>query len=351
MAFRLIDAEQQDALRTLVNQSRNIVIVCHRTPDGDALGSSLCLWHLLRAMGYKADVVVPDAPPELLRFLPGVNDITINSYDCERASMLLKRADLIFCLDINDLKRLDRMESLVESSSAKRIVIDHHLNPSIEADIIISHPEISSTCALLYRVIDELGLISLMSHDSAECCCAGMMTDTGNFSYNSNDPELYRILAVLLEKGVDKDALYTKLFNTNSETRVRIMGYGQSAKMQLFYDHCASLIAISRDELDEFDYHRGDTEALVNVPLSIPGVVYSVFLREDEPGFVKVSMRSKGEFSVKEICEAHFGGGGHRNAAGGEMFAPLPEVVDKVLSIMPLYDRYLPRKNSDSQIK
>lgn len=349
MTSRLIDSEQKDALRQLLDKSRDIVIVCHMTPDGDALGSSLCLWHMLKSMGRNADVVVPDAPPELLRFLPGAKDITIASYDWGRASALLDKADLVFCLDFNDLKRIDRMGRLVESSKAPRVVIDHHLNPTVEADIVISHPEISSTCALLFLVIEQLGFVGEMSCESATCCCTGMMTDTGNFSYNSNDPELYRILSVLVDKGVDKDEIYTKVFNTNSETRVRIMGYGQSAKMQLFPDHRASLIAISRSELDEFGYRRGDTEALANVPLSIPGVVYSVFLREDEPGYVKVSMRSKGDFSVKEICETHFGGGGHRNAAGGEMSAPLPEVVEKVLSIMPLYDCLLPESSGDNQ--
>lgn len=342
----MISPAQIDSLRYLLERSRRIAIVCHMTPDGDAMGSSLCLWNLLSDIGKHAIVVVPDTPPESLMFLPGAKEIMIASYGPERAARKLADADLIFCLDFNDLKRIDRMEPMVRASGAKRIVIDHHLNPLIEADVIISRPDVSSTCALLFGVIEGLGLIDRMSLDSAICCCTGMMTDTGNFSYNSNSADLYRILAVLVGKGVDKDSIYIKLFNTNSVSRIRLMGYGQSSKMQIFPEHMAALIALSRDELDEFDYRRGDTESLVNVPLSIPGVVYSIFLREDEEGYVKVSMRSKGEFSVKEICETHFSGGGHRNAAGGEMHAPLADAVEKVIRLMPDYDALLP----DTQI-
>ena len=193
-------------------------------------------------------------------------------------------------------------------------------------------------------MLESVGLERRISREAAECCCTGMMTDTGNFSYNSNDPQLYRILERLVAKGVDKDAIYTRLFNTNTESRVRLMGYAQSSKMQILPEHQAAVIALSREELDEFGYKRGDTEALVNVPLSIPGITYSVFLREDETGYVKVSMRSKGSFSVKEICEAHFGGGGHVNASGGEMRAPLDEVLQRVIDVLPQYDSMLPNK-------
>ena len=314
------------------------------TPDGDALGASLCMVHVLLSMGKFATVVVPDCPPQNLMFLPGSSHVVVASCRPERAESLLTDADLVVLLDFNDLKRIDRMAPMVEASKAKRVVIDHHLNPSIKADVLISRPDVSSTCALLYQVLESIGLERRISREAAECCCTGMMTDTGNFSYNSNDPQLYRILERLVAKGVDKDAIYTRLFNTNTESRVRLMGYAQSRKMQILPEHQAAVIALSREELDEFGYKRGDTEALVNVPLSIPGITYSIFLREDEPGYVKVSMRSKGNFSVKEICEAHFGGGGHVNASGGEMRAPLEEVLQRVIDVMSQYDSMLPNK-------
>lgn len=338
----IFEKVQIETLGRLLGDCRSAAIVCHMTPDGDALGSSLFLMHLLENLGKKAAVVVPDMPPQTLCFLPGYDSITIASCQAARAATLFRSADLVFCLDFNDMKRIDRTAPMVEESRAPRVVVDHHLNPTIEADVLISHPEVSSTCALLFQLCEALGIDRALTADAAMCCCTGMMTDTGNFSYNSNDPQLYRILARLVATGIDKDAIYTRLFNTNSEQRVRIMGYGQSSKLRIFREHQAALITLSYDELQRFGYHRGDTEALVNVPLSIPGITYSMFLREDEPDYVKVSMRSKGDFSVKQICEDNFGGGGHRNAAGGEMRCPLPEAVEKVLALMPRYDGMLP---------
>lgn len=342
--MNLLSKAQADQLSSMIQKSNRVVVTCHMTPDGDALGASLCMVHVLLSMGKFATVVVPDCPPQNLMFLPGSSHVVVASCRPERAESLLTDADLVVLLDFNDLKRIDRMAPMVEASKAKRVVIDHHLNPSIKADVLISRPDVSSTCALLYQVLESIGLERRISREAAECCCTGMMTDTGNFSYNSNDPQLYRILERLLAKGVDKDAIYTRLFNTNTESRVRLMGYAQSRKMQILPEHQVAVIALSREELDEFGYKRGDTEALVNVPLSIPGITYSIFLREDEPGYVKVSMRSKGNFSVKEICEAHFGGGGHVNASGGEMRAPLEEVLQRVIDVMSQYDSMLPNK-------
>lgn len=342
--MNLLSKAQADQLSSMIQKSNRVVVTCHMTPDGDALGASLCMVHVLLSMGKFATVVVPDCPPQNLMFLPGSSHVVVASCRPERAESLLTDADLVVLLDFNDLKRIDRMAPMVEASKAKRVVIDHHLNPSIKADVLISRPDVSSTCALLYQVLESIGLERRISREAAECCCTGMMTDTGNFSYNSNDPQLYRILERLVAKGVDKDAIYTRLFNTNTESRVRLMGYAQSRKMQILPEHQAAVIALSREELDEFGYKRGDTEALVNVPLSIPGITYSIFLREDEPGYVKVSMRSKGNFSVKEICEAHFGGGGHVNASGGEMRAPLEEVLQRVIDVMSQYDSMLPNK-------
>lgn len=344
----IFEKVQIETLGRLLADCRNAAIVCHMTPDGDALGSSLFLMHLLENLGKKAAVVVPDMPSQSLCFLPGYDSITIASYQTARAATLFRSADLIFCLDFNDLKRIDRTAPMVEESRAPRVVVDHHLNPLIEADVLISHPEVSSTCALLFQLCEALGIDSALTPDAAMCCCTGMMTDTGNFSYNSNDPQLYRILARLVATGIDKDAIYTRLFNTNSEQRVRIMGYGQSSKLQILREHQAALITLSYEELQRFGYHRGDTEALVNVPLSIPGITYSIFLREDEPDYVKVSMRSKGDFSVKQICEDHFGGGGHRNAAGGEMRCPFTVAIEKVLAVMPGYDGMLPPPDDDA---
>lgn len=341
MSKRVVAKSLVDKVMSLVAGAGKMVVVCHMTPDGDAMGSSLCLKHTLEAIGKKVCVVVPDCPPGQLMFLPGAEDIVVASYHPERAAALLRNTDLIWCLDFNDLKRIDRMAPLVEASHAPRIVVDHHLNPQIKADVLVSNPDKSSTCALLFLLLEDMGLVPEMPVEGATCCCCGMMTDTGNFSYNSNDPELYRILSILVAKGVDKDAVYTRVFNTTSESRVRIMGYGQYAKMQLLPEHKAAVITLSKEELDRMGYRRGDTEALVNVPLGIPEIVFSIFLREDDAGYVKISMRSKGAFSVKDLCERHFSGGGHCNAAGGEMRSSLDDALKRVMSLMPECDEML----------
>ncbi|MDE6089722.1 MAG: bifunctional oligoribonuclease/PAP phosphatase NrnA [Duncaniella sp.] len=329
-----------ETVRQLVLTSKDIVITCHVSPDGDALGSSCALWFVLKALGKTVNIVTADCAPRTLQFLPGVRDIVAATRQGDRAHELLSKADLIFCMDFNDPERVDRLTDALTNSKARKVVIDHHLDPRIEADVIISHPEVSSTSALLYIFFWQAGWTRYLNRSSAACIYTGMMTDTGNFSYNSNDPDLYLIIYDLMRKGIDKDNLYKLVMNTSSESRVRIMGYGQY-RMQILPDHRAAIIMLSSAELREFDYNKGDTEGLVNIPLSIPDVTYSVFLREDDKNCVKVSMRSKGEFSVSRICEENFGGGGHTNAAGGEFHGPLEQALDKLLEIIPNYDKYL----------
>ncbi|MBD5300705.1 MAG: bifunctional oligoribonuclease/PAP phosphatase NrnA [Bacteroides sp.] len=339
--FRTVIANDLiEKVKQLVLVSRNIVITCHVSPDGDALGSSFALWYVLKGLGKTVNVVTADCAPRALQFLPGVRELVAATRQGDRARELLASADLIFCMDFNDPSRVDRLMNSLVNSKARKIVIDHHLDPRIEADVIISRPEVSSTSALLYLVLWQSHWTRYLNRSAAACIYTGMMTDTGNFSYNSNDPDLYLIIYDLMRKGIDKDNLYRLVMNTASESRVRIMGYGQY-KMQLLPAHKAAIITLSEEQLKEFDYTKGDTEGLVNVPLSIPEITYSVFLREDADNCVKVSMRSKGEFSVSRMCEEHFGGGGHTNAAGGEFKGSLDMAIQKLLDIIPLYDEYL----------
>ncbi|WP_305482789.1 DHH family phosphoesterase [Duncaniella muris] len=338
--FTELDPAVVDRVKQFVLASRNIVITCHVSPDGDALGSSCALWFILKALGKNATVVTADCAPRSLQFLPGVREIVAATRNGDRVHDLIADADLIFCLDFNDITRVDRLSDAISKSPAKKVVIDHHLDPRIEGEIVISRPEISSTSALLYIFMWQSGWTRHLTRNSAACIYTGMMTDTGNFSYNSNDPDLYLIIHDLMRKGIDKDNLYKLVMNTSSESRIRIMGFAQY-RMQILQPHRAAVIMLSEDELKEFGYSKGDTEGLVNIPLSMPEVTYSVFLREDAKNCVKVSMRSKGEFSVSRICEEHFGGGGHTNAAGGEFNGPLDKALQKLLEIIPTYDKYL----------
>lgn len=335
-----IDQMLVDKIKQLVLMAHDIVITCHVSPDGDALGSSCALWSVLKSLGKSVNVVTADCAPRSLQFLPGVHDIIASTRQLDRAHELFAKADLIFCMDFNDQDRLDRLTDALMKSKARRVIIDHHLDPQMEADVVISRPEISSTSALLYILLWQMQWTRALNRNAAACIYTGMMTDTGNFSYNSNDPDLYLIIHDLMRKGIDKDNLYKLVMNTSSETRIRIMGYAQY-RMQLLPDHRAAVITLSADELKEFGYNKGDTEGLVNVPLAIPEITYSVFLREDAPDCVKVSMRSKGDFSVSRICEENFNGGGHANAAGGEFHGSLNEAIEKLFEIIPNYDKYL----------
>ena len=281
MISRILDERKIKKLARLIDGARRIVITTHLSPDGDAMGSSLAFARVLSNMGKDVAVIVPDQPLQQLMFLPGAKDVIVGSRYPDFASSLFARADLIICLDFNELRRIDRLAPYVEASKADKVMIDHHLHP-------------------------------------------GDFADTGNFAYNANDPDAYIIEAELVRKGVDKVELYNRLLNTVSENCLRLTSYALLERMEVFADMHAALICLTRDELNRFHYVKGDTEGLVNRPLAIPGIVYSAFLREED-GYVKVSMRSLGDFPVNRLCNDHFGGGGHLNAAGGEFPGTLDE--------------------------
>lgn len=335
MIPKILSKSEADALSRSIDDARRIVVVCHVAPDGDAIGSSLALWHTLRGLGKDVFVVVPDACPASLRFLNGYKDILVYTRYTEFAQQLLENADLIFCLDFNEPKRVVKMETVLTASKARKILIDHHLHPAPFCDMTISHPEISSTCEVLFRVICSLGLFEQMGVDAASAIYTGMMTDTGNFTYNSNYPEIYITIAELIKKGIDKDWIYARIHNTNSENKLRLNGYAIAQKMEVFPEQCAALITLSQNELNQYDYQKGDTEGLVNVPLSMEHILFSAFLRE-ESNLIKISLRSKGSFPANKIASDYFNGGGHLNAAGGEFYGTLQEAHSRILEILPV---------------
>lgn len=343
MISRIIDEKAVKQIRQLLENSERIVITCHLTPDGDAIGSSLGLMHTLSTLGKTVAVVTPDMVPKSLMFLPGAKEAIAYTRHLDFAAKLLKDADLVFCLDYNESKRVDQMEEALLASDAPKVMVDHHPHPGDFAQVVISHPESSSTSILVFRLLCRLELFDRITRQAAECIFTGMMTDTGNFSYNSNEPDLYIVIAELLKKGIDKDKLYQQACNTFSESSLRLNGYAISEKMEIISEHQCSLIALNAEELERFRYEKGDTEGLVNKPLAMPEVTWSVYLRED-PAQIKVSMRSKGDFPVNQICREVFGGGGHINAAGAEFKGSLTECISKLRSAMTDYDKYLPKK-------
>lgn len=333
MITGLKEEKKLHAVKDLLSRSERIVIVVHSAPDGDAAGSSLALQQVLVRLGKDARVVFPDMLPPLLRKLAGAKEATDATRYPEFARQLLGDADLIFCLDFNEPSRTGALADALVAAEAPKVLIDHHLHPSDFAAVSISRPEMSSTCYLLFKVLCALELFTFIDKAAAECLLTGMMTDTGNFSYNASDPEIHIVVAELMKIGADIEKIYRRQFETHTESSMRLNAYAILEKMEVFPDEGAALIALTREELNRFGYVKGDTEGLVNRPLAIPEVVYSCFLREED-GYVKVSMRSLGSFPVNEICKEHFGGGGHLNAAGGEFKGTLDEASTLFRSLL-----------------
>ena len=333
MISQVIDERSIRRLHDLLDDASKIAVTCHQGPDGDAIGSSLAAMHVLTALGKDVKVIIPDPSLTQLRKLPGAKEIVDASRYPDFARKLLDDADLIISLDFNVPTRTGRRADAILSANAPKVMIDHHLDPGDFAAVTISHPEMAATCVLLFRVLCRLELFNFIDKAAAECLLAGILTDTGNLSYNVGDPELFTIVAELVRKGVDKEALTRRLFMTTSASSMRLNAYALLKKMELFADDHAALIVLSREELNRFHYSKGDTEGLVNKPLEIPGIVYSCFLRE-ETDLIKVSMRSVGSFPVNAICADHFGGGGHLNAAGGEFYGSLDQCAELFRSIL-----------------
>ena len=344
-----------------INQSNNVVILTHMSPDGDAMGSSLAMRHFLEAQGKQVSVIVPNAFPDFLAWLPKANEDIIYESQRAEADALLEQADLVICTDFNDPKRIGSLGDKLLTLSCKKMMIDHHLHPASFPDLTLSYPSSPSTCELVYRLITSLSPISNspqgvqypitdtqypisdtrfpISQDIATCIYTGMMTDTGNFSFNSNYPEMYQIVGELVSFGVNKDEIYNRVFNAYSADRMRLMGYCLYQKMKIFPEHHTALIYLSRKELYRFNFQSGDAEGIVNLPLQIKDIHYSCFMREDKVNptevalaggsktKIKISLRSQGDRPVNVFAKDIFNGGGHANASGGEYYGPLPEAV------------------------
>ena len=325
MLTKVIEQAKIDHFTKWFERADKIVIVSHVSPDGDAIGSSLGLAQFLDSQDKTVNVIVPNAFPDFLKWMPGSKDILLYDRYKEFADKLINEADIICCLDFNSLKRIEEMADSVATSPARKILIDHHLYPEDFCRIVISHPEISSTSELVFRLICRMGYFSDISREGAECIYPGMMTDTVGFTYNSNNREIYFIISELLSKGIDKDDIYRKVYNTYSESRLRLMGYVLS-NMKVYREYNSALISLTKEEQGKFDYIKGDSEGFVNIPLSIKNVRFSCFLREDtERRIIKISLRSVGTFPCNKLAAEFFNGGGHLNASGGEFTGTMAE--------------------------
>lgn len=344
MKIELLSEAEIATLKENIDNSNRIVICCHKSPDGDALGSSLAWAEYLRTQGKEPDIIVPDAYPDFLQWLPGTERIIrYDKHAADKADEILQKADLIFCLDFNGTNRVDEMKYALEQSPARKIMIDHHLDPSMDTVLTVSHPQMSSTSELVFRIIWQLGGFEEMSRKCAVCIYCGMMTDTGGFTYNSNQPEIFFIVSQLLTKGIDKDKIYRNVFNNFSPWAIRLRGYLMSQKLNIFNDLHAAYFTISRRDMRDFHFIKGDAEGLVNEPLKIKGMRLSISLREDDrrDNTIWVSLRSVDDFPCNLVASEFFNGGGHLNASGGRLHCTLDEAERVVRRAFAHYEDLL----------
>ncbi|MFT6321052.1 MAG: phosphoesterase RecJ-like protein [Granulosicoccus sp.] len=326
-------------LKTLLSIPKDIVITSHRNPDGDAIGSSLALYHYLIRNGHTVKVMFPSEYPANFAWMPDADKILIHDIEPEDANDYIKKADIIFCLDYNALERVDKMGEVIGASRGKKVLIDHHLYPENFADFVLSDTTASSTCELIYDFLVMMDEKKGIDVTVGECMFTGILTDTGSFKY-STTPKLFRIVADLLERGVDDYVLQDLIFNSMTEKQLRIMGHILNNRMEILPEYKTGIITLTKKDYEDFKIQRGDTEGVVNQILMLKNVKVAVFIHE-QPTIVKISMRSKGDFSVQEICRKHFRGGGHKNASGGASYSGLSATVNKFKKLLPEYKEQL----------
>jgi phosphoesterase RecJ-like protein len=343
MNIEILSQDQLALMDQLISDAQTVLVVCHKSPDGDAIGSSLAWAEFLRFRGKDVTVLVPDQFPDFLKWLPHTEKIVRYDKHRDKGDMLLKIADLVFCLDFNTPSRVEDMEQALVSSPAKKVLIDHHLKPDVDAALVVSHPDASSTCELVFRIVYQMGAFDQLDKAFAVPVYCGMMTDTGGFTYNSSRPEIYFIIGELLTKHIDKDRIYRNVFHNYSENRIRLMGYVMYEKLVYMPECHAAYYSLTRDEQKRFNYVKGDSEGLVNIPQQIKGLKLSISLREDtdKPNLVWVSLRSVDDFPCNLMAEAFFNGGGHLNASGGRVEGTIEEAIEITKKAISAYQNKL----------
>lgn len=330
-----------DAIRDLIQTPRNVLITTHQNPDADAIGSSLGLAGYLLKKGHRVTVITPTDYPDNLKWMAG-NENVVAFDEKNRLSIAqsVADADVIFCLDFSALNRVREMEPMIRQSRARKVLIDHHLEPEAFADASFWDGRAAATAELIFRLIDQLGDKDLIDVPMAECLYAGLMTDTGSFRHASTTGDVHRVAAELLDVGVEPSPIHRRIYDNISLEKLRFLGYVLNEKLVVLPEYKAAYITITADELQRFRSKVGDTEGMVNYALAVEGVVMGILLidRGDE---IKLSFRSVGDFSVRELASTHFSGGGHKNASGGRTTLSLEQTVQKLLDLLPRYQEQL----------
>lgn len=322
-------------VKEALSSAKSIVIVAHKSPDGDSIGSSLGLYHFLKKSGYTVKVCHPDPAPDFLKWMTGFDDILDAENNLDEVSKEVESADIIFCLDFNAMSRVGVMKEMMVESKATKIMIDHHLDPTDEFDMLFSEPSSCSTAQLIVDFIDAMGGIDLLDAPIGEPLYCGIMTDSGSFRFPSVTPHTHEVIAKLMKGGVEPYKIHEAVFDTNTFDKLRLKSYAINEKMEILDEFDTAIISLTKAELERFNYIKGDTEGLVNVGLSINGIKKSIFLSEGD-GIIKISFRSKGENNpINVMAGTYFNGGGHANASGGRWDGDMDEAIAKIKSVLP----------------
>jgi len=333
--------EKINELKQLLSKKKNIVITVHRGPDGDAMGSGLGLYNILILQGYNVNIITPNDYASFLHWLPGNESVIVFTEEEKKATEITEKADLIFLLDFGEIARLDTYANIVQTTTAKKVMIDHHQEPDEDiSDILFSDVTSPATAQIIFEIIDALDWKHLINKDIAECLYTGIMTDTGSFKFSSTTEKTHNIIANLIAKGANNSKIHDLVYDNFSENRVKLLGYCLNKKLMIFKENKSAIISLTAEELKHFNFKKGDTEGIVNYALSIEDIIFAVFITEKE-GKVKLSLRSKGDFQVNEIAKKYFNGGGHKNAAGGISDISVNETIETLKEIFNQYNTQL----------
>lgn len=332
-----MNLEVVNALESLLSERQKIVIVPHKNPDGDAIGSSLALGHYLNAAGHDAVVISPNDYPKFLKWMPGTLQILNYEKDNNHSAELIKNATVFFTLDFNQLNRAGQIHACLEETVAPIVMIDHHQAPAAYAALSYSDVTMSSTSEMVYTVIEALGDLDKITPEIANCLYAGILTDTGSFKYATTSSRTHLVVADLIAKGAENTEIHHNIYDTNSPERLRLLGCALR-NMVILPDLNTAYTTLSQEELDAHNFKKGDTEGFVNYGLTLEGIQFAaIFIENKEEGIIKISFRSEGDFSVNDFARSHFEGGGHINAAGGKSNLSLPETTSRFESLLPDY--------------
>ncbi len=330
------------ALQSFLSSPKNIVVIGHKNPDGDAVGSCLALHHYFVKKGHNSTVVMPNDFPDFLKWLPESEKIYRFDGQNHQSLRSIKNSDIIFLLDFNALHRLgDDMSGKLANYSNDFAMIDHHQQPDTIAKYLYSDTSICSTAQMVYHFIEMMGDIDLIDEIIATCIYTGIMTDTGSFRFRSTTSTTHKVVADLIDKGAQNDRIHNNVYDSNSYNRLLLLGQALS-NLKILTEYKTAFITLSKEDKDRFHYVKGDTEGVVNYALSVQGVVFAaIFIEDKEQGIVKISFRSKGSFSVNQFARNHFSGGGHDNAAGGKSTVSLEDTIKEFEALLPKYKQEL----------